>query len=167
LGQVLYTGNDLIIFDFEGQPQQLVSERQLKHSPLRDIANMLWSFQYATYMARLHGREGEARTWQEVKRLATWANLWYGWSGSAFVRAYLATAGAGAFLPPTQEDLLVVLENFLMETVIANLKETLDTRPRWAGVTIAGLLQLLEAQSSLSQRESVRVHNHSLHDQFG
>jgi maltose alpha-D-glucosyltransferase / alpha-amylase len=146
LGQVLYTGSDLIIFDFEGQPQQLVSERQLKHSPLRDVANMLWSFQYATYMARIHGREGEASAWQEVKRLAAWANLWYGWSGSAFVRAYLATAGAGAFLPHTRDDLLVLLENFLLATVVANLSKALDTRPRWAWIAIAVLLQLLEAQ---------------------
>ena len=145
LGQALYTGNDLIIFDFEGQPQQLVSERQLKHSPLRDVANMLWSFQYATYMARIHSREGDPSAWQEVKRLATWANLWYGWSGSAFVRAYLATAGTGAFLPHTREDLLLLLENFLLATVVANLSETLDTRPRWAGIAIVGLLQLLEA----------------------
>jgi maltose alpha-D-glucosyltransferase/alpha-amylase len=146
LGQVLYTGNDLIIFDFEGQPQQLVSERQLKHSPLRDVASMLWSFQYATYMARLHGREGDARAWEEVKHLTAWANLWYGCSGSAFLRAYLETAGAGAFLPHTRADLLILLENFLLATVLANLRETLDTRPRRAWVVIAGLLQLLEAQ---------------------
>ena len=100
-------------------------------------------------MSRIHGREGKASAWQEVKRLAAWANLWYGWSGSAFVRAYLATAGAGGFLPPTQEDLLVLLENFLLATMVANLSETLDTRPRWAGVAIAGLLQLLEAPSAL------------------
>jgi hypothetical protein len=67
---------------------------------------MLWSFQYATYMARLHRREGDARPWQEVKRLTAWANLWYGCSGSTFMRAYLDTAGAGAFLPPAREDLL-------------------------------------------------------------
>jgi maltose alpha-D-glucosyltransferase/alpha-amylase len=156
LGQVLSTGNDLIIFDFEGQPQQLVSERQLKHSPLRDAASMLWSFQYATYMARIHGREGDASAWQEVKRLAAWANLWYGWSGSAFVRAYLATAGDAAFLPHAREDLLVLLENFLLATVMTNLREMLDTRPRQAGVAIAGLLQLLEAHSSLAQWEVQR-----------
>jgi trehalose synthase len=146
LGQVLYTGNDLIIFDFEGQPQQLVTERQLKHSPLGDVASMLWSFQYATYMARIHGREGDASAWQEVKRLAAWAKLWYGWSGSAFVRAYLAPAGTGAFLPPTQEAFLVLLENFLLATAVANLSEMLDARPQRAWVAIAGLLQLLEAQ---------------------
>jgi hypothetical protein len=104
-------------------------------------------------MARIHGREGEVSAWQEVKRLAAWAHLWYGWSGSAFVRAYLATAGAGAFLPHIREDLLVLLENFLLATVVANLSETLDTRPRRAWIAIAVLLQFLEAHSALSLRE--------------
>jgi hypothetical protein len=123
--------------------------------------------QYATYIARIPSREGDASVWQEVRRLAAWANLWYGWSGSAFVRAYLATADAGAFLPHTREDLLVLLENFLLATVVADLSETLDTRPRWAWVAIEGLLQLLEAYSSLSQGERERVHTHSLHGRFG
>jgi|RhiMethySRZTD1v2_1073278.scaffolds.fasta_scaffold660965_2 hypothetical protein len=113
---------------------------------------MLWSLQYATYMVRIHGREGDTRAWQEVKHLAAWANLWYGWSGSAFVRAYLATANAGAFLPHIREDFLVLLENFLLATVVANLSEALDTQPRQAWVAIAVLLQLLEAPSALCRR---------------
>jgi maltose alpha-D-glucosyltransferase / alpha-amylase len=146
LGQVLSIGNDLVIFDFEGQPQQLVSERQLKRSPLQDVASMLWSFQYATYMARLSSAEGNASPWQEVKRLEAWARLWYGWSGSAFLHAYLATAATGAFLPHTREALLIVLEHFLLAAVVAELSETLNTRPGRAWIPIAGLLQLLEAQ---------------------
>jgi hypothetical protein len=97
-------------------------------------------------MARLHSREGDARPWQEVKHLTAWANLWYGCSGSAFMRAYLETAGAGGFLPHTRDDLLSLLENFLLATVVANLRETLDTRPSQAWVAIVGLRQLLEAQ---------------------
>jgi hypothetical protein len=62
------------------------------------------------------------------------------------VRAYLATAGAGAFLPHIREDFLVLLENFLLATVVANLSEALDTRPQRAWIAIAVLLQLLEAQ---------------------
>jgi maltose alpha-D-glucosyltransferase/alpha-amylase len=112
LGQVLATGNDLCIFDFEGQPQHLVSERQLKHSPLRDVASMLWSFQEAT--ARLLGSAEDARAWGEGQRLASWAQLWYGCTGSAFLRAYLATASTGTFLPQRRAELLVLLEHCLL-----------------------------------------------------
>ena len=51
LGQVLYTGKDFVILDFEGEPARALSERKLKRSALRDVAGMMRSFQYAAYSA--------------------------------------------------------------------------------------------------------------------
>jgi maltose alpha-D-glucosyltransferase/alpha-amylase len=152
LGQVLATGQDLCIIDFEGQPQRLVSERQLKHSPLRDVASMLWSLQEASILARLHGSADDARAWEKVTRLAAWAHLWYGYTGSAFLRAYLATASAGAFLPPQRDELLVLLEHCLLATGVATLSERLDNHPQRAWVTLVSLRHLLEAPSALAPK---------------
>ena len=51
LGQVLYTGKDFIIIDFEGEPARELTERRLKHSPFKDVAGMVRSFHYAVYTA--------------------------------------------------------------------------------------------------------------------
>src|ERR1043166_2189134 len=56
LGQVLYTGKDFIIIDFEGEPARPISVRRLKQSPLRDVAGMLRSFHYAVSTTLLEQR---------------------------------------------------------------------------------------------------------------
>ena len=73
------------------------------------------------------------------------------------MRAYLATASTGAFRPPTHEDLLVLLEHFLLATVVANLSERLDTRPRWAGFASAGLLDTSKLTISVAYPDVVTV----------
>ncbi len=61
LGQVLFTGKDFVIIDFEGEPARPIGERRIKRSPLRDVAGMLRSFDYAAHTA-LFSRS-RAATW--------------------------------------------------------------------------------------------------------
>ena len=82
LGQVLYTGKDFVILDFEGEPARPLSERKLKRSALRDVAGMMRSFQYAAYSALWQ----PAMRPEDIPFLERWADLWYRQMGSVFAK---------------------------------------------------------------------------------
>ncbi|HZI33859.1 MAG TPA: alpha-glucosidase C-terminal domain-containing protein, partial [Candidatus Binatia bacterium] len=69
LGQVLHTGKDFLIIDFEGEPARSLSERRLKRTPMRDVAGMLRSFHYAAYAALFKQLELGALNVETVERI--------------------------------------------------------------------------------------------------
>jgi maltose alpha-D-glucosyltransferase / alpha-amylase len=143
LGQVLYTGKDFVIIDFEGEPARPVQERRIKRSPLRDVAGMLRSFHYAAYSAL---REEERRGifhGKDRQFAESWANYWYYWVSAVFLHHYLKEAAPAGFLPLTQPELQVLLDAFLMEKGIYELGYELNNRPDWLGIPVQGIEQLL------------------------
>ncbi len=101
LGQVLDTGRDFVIIDFEGEPSRPISERRLKRSALRDVAGMLRSFHYAAHTAL--AQEISVRG-VDVPAALPWAELWTTAMSRLFLESYLATAGNAAFLPADPKD---------------------------------------------------------------
>ena len=143
LGQVLYTGADFFIIDFEGEPARALSERRLKRSPLRDAAGMLRSFQYAAY-AGLYGQiPGLTARQDSLDRLNAAAELWAAWVGAAYIKGYLSTAGAAPFIPESQESLRVLLDAFLLEKAVYEVAYELNNRPEWVRIPLAGIAKLL------------------------
>jgi maltose alpha-D-glucosyltransferase/alpha-amylase len=144
LGQVLYTGKDYIIIDFEGDPTRPLSERRIKRSPIRDVAGMLRSFHYGAYTS-LFGHRGSGMVRPEdIAALEPWARLWSIWIGSAFLKSYLEHAMSGGFLPTTRDELKILLSIYLFEKVLYELGYELENRPDWVRIPLIGILQLLE-----------------------
>jgi maltose alpha-D-glucosyltransferase / alpha-amylase len=143
LGQVLFTGKDFFITDFEGEPIRPLSERRMKRSPLRDVAGMLRSFHYAVYAALLDPRDAAGVRALDRPALEPWASFWYQSVSAAFLREYLLTAGTGEFLPASEDHLVVLLDAYLVEKAVYELGYELNNRPEWARIPLHGLLELL------------------------
>lgn len=145
LGQVLYTGKDFVIIDFEGEPARPLSERRMKRSPLRDVAGMLRSFHYAASTALFDqvNRGTITAHPQGIAALEPWLQLWYVWASVSFLGAYLERAGQEKFMPRNRTDLQILLDVFLLEKAIYELSYELNNRPAWVQVPLRGILQLL------------------------
>jgi maltose alpha-D-glucosyltransferase/alpha-amylase len=141
LGQVLYTGKDFIILDFEGEPARALGERKLKRSALRDVAGMMRSFQYAAYSALWQ----PAMRVEDVPFLERWADLWYRQMSSVFLQSYLETTDGAPFVPPDEGDFEILLEAYLLDKAVYEIGYELNNRPDWVVIPIRGIKHILGA----------------------
>jgi maltose alpha-D-glucosyltransferase/alpha-amylase len=144
LGQVLFTGKDFMIIDFEGEPVRPITERKIKRSPLRDVAGMLRSFQYAAYSSLFSRTSGMSLTQEEIAILQRWADFWCFWASNAYLARYYEIAQGAIFLPPSQEDVAVLLEHYLLEKVIYEVGYEMNNRPTWLSIPLNGILSQID-----------------------
>ncbi len=143
LGQILSTGKDFVIIDFEGEPARSLADRRRKRSALRDVAGMLRSFHYAARTTLLEQHEAGVFAAVDFQKLSRWARLWQTWSSWAFLKEYLATAGQAPFVPRERDELRVLLNAFQMEKAIYELGYELNNRPKWIRIPLSGIEQIL------------------------
>jgi maltose alpha-D-glucosyltransferase/alpha-amylase len=143
LGQVLHTGNDFVIIDFEGEPSRPLSERRIKRSALRDVAGMLRSFHYAPHAVLFGQSQHTIIRTEDAAAVESGANFWYRWVSAAFLRAYLAESGNAAHLPQSRDELQVLLDAHLLEKALYEIAYEMNNRPDWVRIPIRGVLELL------------------------
>lgn len=133
LGQVLFTGKDFVIIDFEGEPGFSFSERRLKKNPLKDVAGMMRSFQYAAFGKILLN---ENYRQQDMEYLEAWAEQWQHYVSRYYFGAYLERLGLGKELSEENE---VLIRTFLIEKAIYELGYELNGRPDWVIIPLRGI----------------------------
>jgi maltose alpha-D-glucosyltransferase/alpha-amylase len=136
LGQVLLSKNDFVIIDFEGEPARPLAQRRRKHSPLKDVAGMLRSFNYVRHAALLHVTEHRPDT---LAVLAPLAESWEKQVRESFLSAY-AQHVEGHPLYGSFAAARPLLELFELEKAFYELRYELGHRPDWAGVPLRGIL---------------------------
>lgn len=149
LGQVLWTGKDFVIIDFEGEPLRSVGERRLKRSPFKDVAGMVRSFDYAAGVALRQHREllSADRSAVVLERDARGAAIWSTWLSREFVRAHSARLSelARHLLPPVLADAELVLRSWVLDKAMYELRYELNSRPDTVDIPIRAILNILDA----------------------
>jgi maltose alpha-D-glucosyltransferase/alpha-amylase len=143
LGQILNTGRDFVMIDFEGEPVRPVSERRIKRSPLRDVAGLLRSFHYACHVA-LQAEEARGMFSPELRGvMEARAEEWRMWVSAKYLGEYLARTADAGFLPDSHEEIDMLLHACLMEKAVYELGYEMNNRPEWINIPLTGITQLL------------------------
>ncbi|MGA8439357.1 MAG: putative maltokinase [Candidatus Sulfotelmatobacter sp.] len=140
LGQVLRVKTDFVILDFEGEPARPLPVRRSKQCPLKDVAGMLRSFSYAAYAGLMNYI---ARHPEDLTRLEPWAQLWERSAAAEFLRAYHEAAQDSDFLPPGRADFRKLLNVFLLDKALYEVRYELNSRPAWVRIPLIGIMLLV------------------------
>ncbi|WP_375260805.1 maltose alpha-D-glucosyltransferase [Palleronia sp.] len=144
LGQVLVVETDVMIIDFEGEPARSLAERQAKTSPLRDVAGMMRSFDYALWSTLRRRIEMGADPDRTMAHVEGWRQATQG----TFLQAYRDTAASSKLHPSDPEFEQALLDLFLIQKAAYEVGYEMAMRPDWIDIPLRGLLALAEAASS-------------------
>jgi len=136
LGQVLYTGDDFMIIDFEGEPARPLSRRRAKTLAMRDVAGMIRSFQYAAYTAL-------SANPSMMGVLESWAAFWNAWVSAAYLKSYFDAARELPFVPRKPSETRLLFDAFLLQKALYEVAYELNNRPDWVAIPLRGILSLV------------------------
>jgi len=139
LGQVLQVKTDFVIFDFEGEPARPLEERRAKQCPLRDVAGMLRSLNYAAYAGLIGHTARRPEDWEAME---PWARLWERAMGAEFLRAYRQKVQGAGFLPSSEGSFRALLTIFQLSKALTELCFELNNRPTRVRIPLTGILSL-------------------------
>ncbi len=145
LGQVLVAQNDFFILDFEGEPARPLAERRAKSSPLKDVAGMLRSFDYAAWAAVMSLAEVHPGSGEVVRALA---EDWRAATTAAFLAGYRETIAGCPSYPEDAAAVDRLLNLFLLEKALYEICYEAANRPLWVRIPLKGVSSLLELEAT-------------------
>jgi maltose alpha-D-glucosyltransferase/alpha-amylase len=148
LGQVLWTGKDFYLIDFEGEPTRSLGWRRLKRPATVDLAGMIRSLHYAGQAAALRVNlefgSSIGPDWRE--RFDGWIAHWHHCVSTRFLDAYLEVARRSPWLPSRRADVTTLLDFFRLEKAMYELSYELNSRPTWVDIPARGILDILDSE---------------------
>lgn len=140
LGQILVANDDFYIIDFEGEPARPFAQRRARHSPLRDVAGMLRSLNYAAWSALFEAGAGHS---ENLSALEKPARDWESESSAAFMQGYQKAIKGCSSCPADDETFRQMLGLFILEKALYEVRYELANRPSWLRIPVEGIMSLL------------------------
>ncbi|GAB3502598.1 putative maltokinase [Emticicia fontis] len=140
LGQILATNDDLVIIDFEGEPESSITERKIKHSPLKDVAGMIRSYHYAVSAKLFNSAETSTRETIVLQRAA---DRWYKLIKDTYLEEYLSMFGSPHPLFKDANEVNYLLLFHLLEKAIYELGYEVNYRPTWVKIPLKGIVEVI------------------------
>jgi maltose alpha-D-glucosyltransferase/alpha-amylase len=141
LAQVIAVQNDFYFIDFEGEPGRPLASRRRKSSPLRDVAGMIRSFDYAAVTAVR--QLGESRP-AAVPRMNALAEAWRQRAIDGFRAAYRKQMRGCPSYPASKLHAKALLDFFTLEKAVYEVSYELANRPGWVAIPLSGILRIVE-----------------------
>lgn len=140
LGQVLVSGEDFYILDFEGEPESTIRDRKVKQPPLKDVAGMFRSFHYAIYATLFNNKDKYP---YEQEQLFKAGELLYKYFVGVFLETYINKAQSGNLNIGYNHEIDFLLKYCLLEKAVYELGYELNSRPRWAVIPLRGIQSIM------------------------
>jgi maltokinase len=140
LGQVLNVQNDFIVIDFEGEPEASISDRKIKHSPLKDVAGMVRSYHYAVSSKVFNSVETEH---VDTNRLLKVTDRWYRLMKETYLEGYMEAIGWPHPLFKDQNEINSLMLYYLLEKAVYELGYELSYRPDWVKIPLKGIVDVI------------------------
>jgi maltose alpha-D-glucosyltransferase/alpha-amylase len=144
LGQILWTGQDVVFIDFEGEPGAAMAQRTIKRSPLADVAGLVRSWDYAGRMA-VHtaverGRIGEG----EREQVEAWRRAWTKRMESEMLATYFDGLDGTGLVPADDADRRLLLDVYVVVKAMYEVRYELANRPAWTSWPLAAISEMFD-----------------------
>ena len=146
LGQVLWTGHDIVFIDFEGEPGAPMAQRRIKRSPLADVAGLLRSFDYAGRVA-VHTAVERGRV-HDLDDLESWRVRWTRQNQDALLDSYFEHMEGSDLIPSDDQDRRLLVGIYAATKALYEVRYELANRPEWATWPMAAIDEMLPGSAA-------------------